>query len=424
MTHALVVGYGEVLITPDPETELTGFGFYLQRRAEKVLDELKVRSLWISNATLSLLIISCDLIGLPVSFSDRVRKRLGKQHRIPAENILLAATHTHSGPATQPLVGLGKINPAFLRRLPAAIEESARRARSAAREAEFGFHVEAIEPIGFNRRRGDFAEIDPCLKTAVFKHRRKKIFLLNYACHPVTLGPTSVVSADWPGTAVAEIEKGGDCGLVLQGFCGDIDPVTYLNRRLGGTAQDLTLMGKIIASRAKKSERLLSYERSPILSARENRIRLPLQVFPRKQMGKEISAALRITQEFPGARRVVEAWRKRVEKNHAAFRRSPWMDGVPIQALSIGELKVLGLPGEVFCGLGLRLRQRWAALMTVGYANGNIGYFPTREAFSNPEDYACYAAPKFYSLFPFSPEVEAILFKASNEILSSFPISY
>jgi hypothetical protein len=35
---------------------------------------------------------------------------------------------------------------------------------------------------------------------------------------------------------VRKIESGGDQALFLQGFCGDIDPIVSLNRRLGATA--------------------------------------------------------------------------------------------------------------------------------------------------------------------------------------------
>lgn len=419
MVLKLEAGYGETIITPDLGIELAGFGFYLGRRAQTVLDELKVRALYISDLTQSLFLISCDLLGLSVSFSDRLRRRIGRRHKMPIQNVLLASTHTHSGPATQALPGLGKVNPGFMGKLLGAIEEATWQARTSAEKALFGFHSEAVEPIGYNRRQQDFAEIDPRLMTAVFKQEKKKIYLLNYACHAVTLGPTRAISADWPGAAIAEIEKDGDHGLVLQGFCGDIDPVTYLNRRLGATQDDLTLMGKIIASRAKKSERFVHYQTQPRLAALECRIQMPLQVFPKRQLPEEALAAQAMTQEFPGAGRVVRAWVRRVEKHHAAFRRSPWMENVPIQAMAIGDLKILGLPGEVFCELGLKLRRRWSALMTVGYANGNIGYLPSRKAFRHPDDYACSVAPKFYGLFPFAPTVESTLIRTGQKLLLS-----
>jgi hypothetical protein len=414
----LQAGYGERTITPPLGTELTGFGFYLDRRAEAVLDDLKVRALFLQVRAQSLLLVSCDLLGFTVSFSDRVRRELASDLKIPASHILLSTTHTHSGPATMPLAGLGKPNPAYLRTLPAAIRAAAWAAVSSAEEAEFGHHREAVEPIGFNRRRRDFAEIDPWLKTAVFRRKKSKIYLLNYACHPVILGPTRKISADWPGAVIRELEAAGHRGLVLQGFCGDIDPVAYLNRRLGATADDSTLCGKILAARCVKSENFMEFEAEADLQAAGRRIRLPLRIFRRKDLERETREAEEATRGFPQAGRVVRAWRKRVERNLNRFRVNPWHEDVPIQALAIGGLKILGLPGEVFCGYGLALQKTWPALMTAGYAGGNVGYLPTRKAYRAPNDYACSCAPKFYAVFPFSPETESVLFRESRKLLT------
>jgi hypothetical protein len=417
--RSLQAGYGEKKITPPLGTDLTGFGFFLDRRSRTVRDDLKARALCLRTSERALFLISLDLLGLTISSSDRIRRQVAKAHRISAENVLLACTHTHSGPAAQLLPGLGKVNYSYLRQLPQAILEAASEAWAAAEEAAFGFHAEAVEPIGYNRRRGDFNEIDPWLKVGIFKQKRRAIYLLNYACHAVTLGPTQEISADWPGALVREIEKSGNRGLVLQGFCGDIDPVTYLNRRLGATKRDYTLSGRILADRAFKSEKYVTFKRGAQLGAAEERIRLPLLVFPRKDLDRETAEAREANKEFPRAAEIIRAWRKRVEKHHTAFLRSPWMEGVPVHVLSVNGMKILGLPGEVFCGLGLKMRPKWPSLMTAGYVDGNIGYLPTREAFRTPNDYACYCAPKFYSTFGFTPAVEVVLLKASDRLLSS-----
>jgi hypothetical protein len=296
--------------------------------------------------------------------------------------------------------------------------EAARLAVASAEEAEFGFGVEAVEPIGFNRRRRSFTEIDPWLRVGVFRWKDRRLFLLNYACHPVTLGPTQEVSADFPGALSREIEGSGDRCLFLQGFCGDIDPVVYLNRRLGATASDLDLYGKILADRARKAADRMSFEPGACLKASEERVRLPLLVPAKAGLKKEAEAALEPRREFPRVGRVVRDWRKRAEKRHSAFRKSPWLDNVPIHALAVGGLRILGLPGEVFCGYGLKLRRGRPALITAGYANGDVGYLPTRRAYHSPNDYACYFAPKFYALFPFSPAVETILLTESRRILA------
>ncbi len=415
---SLQAGYGEKKIIPPLGTDLSGFGFYLDRRATTVRDDLKVRALCISGDENILLLISIDILGVTVEFSDKIRSRLAKDHRIPARNILVSCIHTHSGPAVQPLPGLGRLNPAYVRMLPGAILEAAAKARASLQEADFGFHEEAVEPIGYNRRLNDFSEIDCFLRTGIFTQKKRAIFLLNYACHAVTLGPTKEISSDWPGAAVRDIEKTGNRAIVLQGFCGDIDPVCYMNRRLGNTKQDYELCGRIIAHRALKSMKYAAWAPEPKLAAAEERIRLPLSVFPKEDLDKETEAALDANRQFPHASRIVRLWRKRAEKVHDSFLRSPWMENVPVQAMAVGGMKILALPGEVFCGIGLKLRSKWPALMTVGYANGDVGYLPTEEAFKTPGDYACYCAPKFYGAFGFAPSVESVLLDAGDRLLS------
>ena len=68
-----------------------------------------------------MILISCDLIGFSVEFSDGVRERIASAFDLPRENILLACTHTHSGPATAPLESLGALDPEYLLRVGPAM---------------------------------------------------------------------------------------------------------------------------------------------------------------------------------------------------------------------------------------------------------------------------------------------------------------
>ncbi|MGQ9472053.1 MAG: neutral/alkaline non-lysosomal ceramidase N-terminal domain-containing protein [Candidatus Aminicenantales bacterium] len=413
----LRVGIGEIRITPPLGTDLAGFGFYLDRRATTVRDNLWARALYLQNEKNSLFLISLDLLSLSVELADKIRIMISDQYHLPLQNILLASTHTHSGPAGQPLPGLGRINKAYVRHLPQAVLRAASRAVKSRQPASFGFHLEAVEPIGYNRRLNNFQEIDPWLRVGIFNLRKKLLFLLNYACHPVTLGPTKEISADWPGAAVNALATFGHRALVLQGFCGDIDPVSYLNRRLGNRKADYVLCGEILANRALKSLRYITFSQKAELAACEERIRLPLSVFPREDLDRETEASLEANRQFPNASRVIKIWRRRIEKIYDEVVKNPWLENVPIQAMQIGGMRIIAFPGEPFCALGLKLRASWPALVTVGYANGDVGYLPTAEAYSSPGDYACYCAPKFYGTFNFSPEIESILLATANRLL-------
>lgn len=414
----LTAGYGEKKITPWLGIELAGYGFYLDRKAESILDDLKVRVLFLRHNRECIILISCDLIGFSVDFSDKVRQEVASGYNLSPQNVLLACTHTHSGPATQPRLGLGEIDPNYMAWLSGTIKEAVGSAMADLKEVGFSFSLEAIEPIGFNRRKRNFEDIDPMLKMAVFKQDRRKIYLLNYACHPVVLGPTKEISADWPGALISEIETRGSKAIFLQGFCGDIDPVTNMNRWGKGRKEDLILYGKILSQRAFKAEKYTPPSKGKILKVVEKRIKLPLEVCRKSDIEKETKSFLESNKGFPSAERLIEEWKKKAYESHAAFIKKPYIENVPIHVVSIGNLNVLGLPGEVFCRIGLKLQKKWRTLFTLGYANGNIGYLPTRAAYRTPDDYACYSAPKFSTVFPFSPKIEEILVKESNDLLS------
>ena len=412
-------GYGERTITPPLGVDLAGYGFYLDRKAESILDDLKCRAVYLADGASALLLASCDLIGFTVADADAIRSRIAAELGLPRPAVLLAATHTHCGPATQPMPGLGKIDPAYLDRLRGLILEAAAEAVAAPRPAEFSCALEAIEPLGYNRRKRDFSGIDPVLKAAIFKTPDRKLYLLSYACHAVVFGRRSHVSADWPGAVVREIERTGHRAVFFQGFCGDVDPVIQMNRWGEGTADDLLDIADLVRRRLARAERYAVLRPEPRLAATEIRIDIPLTVYDKRTIEREAASFEKTYSQFPGAARFARDWRRRALAAAPALRKSPAVRGVPVQALSVGGLKLVALPGEFFSEIGLKLQKTDAPLIPVGYANGNIGYVPTDKDFRDTADYACYCAPMFYGLFPFEAGVERTFLKAARKALRS-----
>ena len=121
---ALEAGDGEQVITPPLGTELAGYGFYLARRAERVLDDLRVRCVCVGHGRTWVFLISCDLIGFAVDAADRHRRRIAERWGVPVGHVLLACTHTHSGPATKTAIGLGEVDPGSVAGLPGWIDEA------------------------------------------------------------------------------------------------------------------------------------------------------------------------------------------------------------------------------------------------------------------------------------------------------------
>jgi len=413
----LKAGYGERIITPHIGIELSGYGYYLNRRAESVLDDLKVRVLFLSKGSKRVALISCDLLGFAVEFTDTVRKQIALEHNMACRNIVIACSHTHTGPASQPLRGLGTPEPSYLTKVAAAILQAVKCAAADQKDANLKCRVETIEPIGFNRRKMNFESIDPLLKIAVFQREKEKIYLLNYACHPVTLGKSTAISADWPGALIKSMEKRSNRAIFFQGFCGDIEPVSNLNRWGQGTKDTISSYGDRLCKHVQTAERYAEHVDVASIETVEKRINLPLQVPQLSEINHEKQAWLEKAEGNRSFEKFIEEWAKEAEAKHDALTNHPRIEHVPVHGISIGALKILCGPGEVFCEYGLCQSKNHPLLFTFGYADGNIGYIPTKDAYKITNDYACYQAPKFYHVYPFSHEIESVVSKEFEKIL-------
>src|SRR5688500_9881017 len=82
------------VVTPDPLLPISG-GVGASKPSTIKHGELTVRALVLEENGTRVAIVSADFLGFPSILGDRVR---AKVKNIPAENILIGATHTHSGP--------------------------------------------------------------------------------------------------------------------------------------------------------------------------------------------------------------------------------------------------------------------------------------------------------------------------------------
>ena len=82
------------IITPDPLLPVTG-GFGPTKPVHEKRGELTARAIVLARGDVKVAIVSLDLLGFPSVLCDRVRAAVP---RMPAENILIGATHTHSAP--------------------------------------------------------------------------------------------------------------------------------------------------------------------------------------------------------------------------------------------------------------------------------------------------------------------------------------
>ncbi len=239
----LTAGVARVEITPPVGYPMGG---YSDRKGPStgVHDRLYATVLVLKAEGQSVALISCDLRSFP---SERVI-RLAQQQRL-VDHVLIAATHTHSGPITwEDQTWPSKARSWFAeteQRIVQAIAEASQRtfpARIAAGVGQIylGHNRCKVEPDGKvtmlwrNAERVPTSPLDPTLGIIRIDDAsgKTRAIIVNYACHAVVLGPDNrLISADYPGYLARRIEREFDGALCLftQGGAGDINP--YLDKQ-------------------------------------------------------------------------------------------------------------------------------------------------------------------------------------------------
>lgn len=90
-----------------------------------------------------------------------------------------------------------------------------------------------------------------------------------------------------------------------------------------------------------------------------------------------------------------------------------------VQALAVGEVVFVGLPGEIgtFVSLEIQERSPFAHTWTLGFANDNIGYIVEPREYP-AETYGAVMTPKLYGFFPFRPEAGRILTDTACDLVA------
>lgn len=404
----LKAGAAKVEITPPVGVRMAGFaGRAFPSLA--VHDPLWARALVLDDGETRVGLVAMDVIGVSADMMAEVRSRARSAAGIAPDGLLIAGTHTHSGPrgleedatdqereywAELPEKIGSAVSDAAAKLAPARVGGG--RGRSAAginrREHVPGGRIE----LGDNH----FGAFDP--EVAVLRVEANDgtplAAVMNYACHAVCLTfDNYLLSADYPGYAVHSIEQeiGGDAvGVFFNGACGNVNPreaAKNHGRARGGGFFIAERAGSEIARQAARAWADIAVVGERPISAARKEVALPTN---RQRAVTAAEEALKRAEE--AAARGGHDWspyvswydppdpkraRKRVEELKSAEDEPVRCE---VQAIRVGPLLFAGWPGEIFCEFGMELKQRAEAEQTyvIGYANGSIGYVPTREAYS------------------------------------------
>jgi len=400
------VGYSVVDITPDLGIELSGYGWYLGRKAEGIIDRLYARGVAFEDNTFKMLIINCDLIAIDEKISDYVREQLSKLFKINKANIMIVCTHTHTGPATGKLIGCGERDEKYLSLLADLLVEVGVSALNNFKDVAYAKSFEKeIDPISFNRVRKD-GPLDKYVRGLVFNFKEEEdrpLVILSYGCHPVSRGRLKEISADYPGAVIKALYAAGYDGVFMTGLCGDINPTTHKGMSGEGTPEVISEYGTRIVKAMINTIDNIEPMRNVKLDAFEFDVDLYMQNYDEKEIDELVNIYEADKERNPGIFEAVKIWAE-VMKDRLQNEENPYVETAKIQVFRIGDALIIGFPGEVFTLIGTIIRNEipHMNILAVGNANSTMRYVPTRDDIEN-KGYAALTSCFLYQRLPLMP---------------------
>ena len=369
------LGFSSVCINPETEVELSGYGFFLQRKATGVLDDIFARALYLRQAEMSVLLIGCDLLGLSAYIVNHAKKALSEALALPQEQIIFSSIHTHTAPAAAQTIGCGEISWDYTVFLTDKLIEAGKAAAAALHpvvSVRFG-QSEIEEPVGYNRAYPEDvpSPMDPNVYVVRFDLENEKPYLMvNYGCHPVVLGLRSEITPDYPGEVVAELSARGYHSIFLNGCCGDINPVINRIKWGSGTKETarqyaLTLSNAVEKALADSKEIDFSSLKTAAFTftLESQELDWPaIEALAEKSFGKPDPAT--------PLWEVMNVWME-LMKRKVMTQEKPYEELVEVQAFRIGKFVFIAAQGELFTQIGADVRKALSDSFVIFNENAN-----------------------------------------------------
>jgi hypothetical protein len=335
--------------------------------------DLTARALVVRKGDTTVAVVALDLLGFPAVLGDRVRAKVG---RIPPENILIGATHTHSAPDCYAFpdghgghTGDLAYMDSVCSKAAEAVNEALDRLRPARIRVATG---EARGKIAYNYYAPDLYDRRMSVIQAVDPEGKAIATLVNYAIHPEVLGnDAGLLSPDLVGPLCERLEsRAGGLALFLNGAQGGM--VTADNRDLdrprdalraywadAGTWEECLRIGHLMADEALRLVADAPLQGDPTLSCDALRVRFPVD------SDAMWAVVLGSPLKYPhGDDRSIQT---------------------RINLVNLGDAQILTIPGEALPNIGFYLKRKMRGRhnLLFGLTNDAFGYILTKVDFGS-----------------------------------------
>ena len=393
----LQVGAATVDITPPLGSYLSG-SFSL-REAEDVGYPLQAKAVVFDDGDTQVVYVQNDLLILQKPAFDAAKARAEDLTGIPAANMMMSCTHTHYGPATVPLF-MQPVVEGYVDWAVARMGDAVKLAQNRLQPAVIG-HTSGSCPeethcrrwymtdgsVRMNPPAGDESLVRPASPTdpevallvAETPDGEPIAAIANYSLHYVGAPSGTQISADYFGAfgeALQRIAGAEFVAIMANGCCGNINNIDFTKPRPSYSPYPDYKRDRVANALAGEAWKVWSQ-----LDGRQEEVTVGVaSEFPsiRRRTGAEEEKRV-----VAGGQRAVEQMGPDKAEVYAEERAE--VDKLPleletqVQALRIGDMAMVGFPGEFFAEYGLEAQRvsPFARTMTIDLANDWIGYVPT-----------------------------------------------
>ena len=415
--NTLQAGFARVNINPPLGIHVSGY--FVERKAEGILDDLEAVALAVGDGKHTAVLITMDTLGASKDFLTPVREAIAAATGVSAEAVFIHGTHTHTGPTTGWDAYEDDLREGYLAFLANRLVDVATMAVQDMKPARMGVGTGEAKNVAFIRRyrmKDGTAKTNPgvnnpdilapigetAARVHVLRFDREgadSLVLVNFGNHPDVVGGCKL-SADWPGMTRRVVEQaidGTKC-IFFNGAQGDVNHVNVHPKP--GDLNDMFMdfdgcsrgygHARYIA-RVVTAAVMTVYDKVEYVDVKDVRymqrvVEIPSNMpdpadVPLAKKYHELHLAGR-DEEIPFKEMmlttvVAEAGRMvRLANGPASF---PML----LSSVAIGDVALFGIPGEPFTGIGRGLKgsKDWRMVLPCCLTNGSEGYFPMRDSY-------------------------------------------
>lgn len=385
-------------------------------------DELHARCLALDDGTTKLVFVVVDSVGVNREVFDEAKRMAGEATKIPAGNMMMSATHTHSatsarGKNAMVVAGANPSLDDYQSFLARRIADGVRRAVNNLEPARIGWGTGQVPQHVFNRRwllkdgktvtspfgKQEKALMNPGNRPDLLKPAgptnpevsfisvestagRPIALLANYWLHYVGGVGNGHISADYFGVFCDRIQQllGADrqdppfVGILANGPCGDVNNINFAQRDDAKRKpyEKMRLVAEDVANEIVRARATIQHRDWVELKAAQSELALGM-----RRPDAELVAWAQKVLARPAGVNPVHRHEATVAQRTLDARNWPETVNVILQAFRVGELGIAALPFEVFTETGLEIKARspFKHTFTIELANGTYGYLPTPE---------------------------------------------